>query len=332
MAAVADPAFDFHCNETDIAVGLSGGGDSMALTHMVCRWAANRPDRQVIVHALNVDHSLRPQSGRESAQIGEWVRDWPNLVYRPLVWDHPDGLPQTAVMEQARQARYALLLDYCRSHAIATLCVAHHGDDQIETFLFRLAKGSGIDGLAAMRTEAAIGENDGIRLYRPLLSWSHAELISYCRDHGLPWIEDPSNADAGYARPRLRQSRDILAAEGLTAKRLGAIAGRMGRAAAALDHYADIACREAVTVENAEKRVFDWKKLSANPPEIIIRVLQKTLAATGRTQSGYPPKLERVEEIAARLLSGGLKGKTATLHGCLVSLSQTGDILEIVRE
>ena len=173
-----------ECNV--IAVGLSGGGDSMALTHMLCDWAS-RNDK--IIHALHVDHDLRNESVDEAKQVGAWVENFPNIQFQILKWDHDS--PDTALMERARHARYDLMNDYCFQNKINILCIAHHADDQIETFFFRLAKGSGLDGLTGMK--AWSDYNDNLKIHRPLLNQSHNDLIEYCRDHNLSWIEDPSN-------------------------------------------------------------------------------------------------------------------------------------------
>lgn len=319
-------SFHFSHHETAVAVGVSGGGDSMALLHMVSQWAMQQ-GRQMTVHALTVDHGLRPESRAEAEQIGEWVKSWPCVKHHILQWDHANGKPQSSVMESARAARYALMNDYCRANHIQTLCIAHHADDQIETFLFRLAKGSGLDGLSGM--DENVFFND-LRLYRPLLKQTHADLIHYCQANDIRWVEDPSNHNVSYARPRLRKTRAILEKEGLNGKRLQTTVTRLGRAAEALNHYTQLAYAETVAEYN-NKAEIHWAALTKYHEEIIIRVMQKTLSAIGETQSGYPPKLERIETMVPQFLSGQLRGKSATLHGCVISLSKTGDNLEIVR-
>lgn len=321
------PEFLFDKNETDIAVGLSGGGDSMALLHMVSDWAGKQ-DRAITVHAITVDHNLRLESGAEARNLAEWVQSWPCVRHTVLTWEHDQEMPQSAVMESARNARYDLMKSYCNDNNIHTLCLAHHADDQIETFLFRLAKGSGLDGLSSMVEKANV---DDLILYRPLLDWTHQDLIEYCRERNIKWIEDPSNKNENYARPRLRNSREVLEKEGLSGKRLTTTIKRLRRAADALVCEADKEFKNTVS-GNEGKLVIQWSALKVHHEEIIIRVFQKALADIGFTQSGYPPKLERVEELVTQLLSEELKGKSATLHGCLISLSKTGDTVEIVRD
>lgn len=307
------PDFDFFPDEKNIAVGLSGGGDSMALGHMLCDWAEKN---NKTIHALTVDHGLRENSKAEAMQVRAWAHDFLHCHHEILTWVH-DEKPETAVMERARQSRYTLMRDYCIQRGIRTLCVAHHADDQAETVLFRLAKGSGLDGLAAMRTDV---DMDGIRLYRPLLAYSHADLIAYCKAHNVPWIEDPSNANTDYARPRLRQA---LAAEGLDAKRMVKTVERLGRARDALDWMTD----QAIKAARIDDMHYHWDVLQTYPYDIVVRVLSCILEKTGGNDNGYPPKLERVEAIAQSLRPG----KSATLHGCVIVCTKDGKTLEFRR-
>jgi len=281
----------------------------MALAHMMCHWAAEQGRH---VHLLTVNHNLRDEAGAEGERLYEWVKDFVGSEHHILTWHHDAHKPETAVMEKARQARYTLMADYCQTHQIETLCIAHHADDQVETFLFRLAKGSGLDGLTGMQEWTAY--NNHLMLYRPLLAQTHVDLIAYCKTHQLQWIEDPSNSNSAYARPRLRKA---LQAEGLDAKRFTKTLERLTRAQQALDHIAD-RCLQSYDM-------IDWALVKTYPTDIQIRVLQKSLSMIGQTTHTYPPKLERVEEIVNTIKPG----HAATLHGCLISLSKDGNTLEI---
>lgn len=311
MIAGRNLSFSFDENETDIAVAVSGGGDSMALVHMMCVWADSAGKK---IHALTVDHGLRENAREEAEQVGKWLSSLPACSHHILTWDH-DEIPQTAIMEQARRARYDLMASYCRDHHIRTLCVAHHSDDQVETFLFRLSKGSGIDGLAAMRPYV---KDSGIILYRPLLDMSHKDLIDYCRANNLSWIEDPSNRNAAYARPRLRKA---LEGEGLTAKRMAVTVKRLARARDALEWLTAKALQECRTDENT----IQWQVLTSFPDEIVVRVIQAMLIGIGKADAVYPPRMERVEDLIGTLRPG----KSATLHNCFLTLSKDGKTLEI---
>ncbi len=297
-------------NQKNIAVALSGGGDSMALSHMICAWAE---ENNTQVHLLTVNHNLREEAMEECKNIANWVTDFPNAIHHILTWEH-DLKPNTAVMEKARTARYSLMRDYCVEHNIQTLCVGHHGDDQIETFFFRLAKGSGLSGLTGMKDWSTL---EDIQIYRPLLGHSHAELIQYCKDNQLQWIEDPSNENDDYARPRLRKA---LVNEGFEISRFVKTLARLSRAQDAIDWLVDEATKKCVM----DKKI-TFNVLKTYPLDIQIRVLQNVIHITGQTTGNYPPKLERVEEIIATILPS----QSATLHGCLITCSKDGNTLEI---
>lgn len=305
--------FDFLNKETDIAVGLSGGGDSMALSHMLCTWASAN---NKIIHALTIDHNLREDSGEEAQKVASWVENFPHINHTILRWSF-DQKPESAVMEKARNSRYDLMQEYCNNHNIKTLCIAHHADDQVETMLFRLAKGSGLDGLCSM---ADITDMNGVNISRPVLDMSHADLIQYCKDNDLNWIEDPSNDDMHYARPRLRQA---LQKEGLDAKRVSKTATRLRRAKEALDWMVVEALKSTKCGDN----MYRWDALTVYPLDIQIRALNAVLMDVGGTKNGYPPKLERVEDIVDTLRPG----HSATLYGCVITCSKDGKTLAIQR-
>jgi len=302
-----------------VAVAVSGGPDSMALAWLL---AQRGP-----VHALTVDHGLRPEAGAEAAQVGQWVKNWPHVRHAVLKIDSLDG--QGGVMENARAARYDLLADYCRKNKIRALFVAHHLDDQAETFLFRLAKGSGLDGLAAMRRETRYDEN--IIIIRPLLDIPKSRLIATCRQNGIPFVADPTNDDTGFARNRLRAAQDVLAAEGLTPKRLAVTAARMARARGALEHYAAQSFGKCLVKESKTEIAFNHEALMAEPAEIRLRVLLMAVEKIAPDEKGYGPRREKMEELAEGLFTGSVFRKR-TLGGCIFSRDSGAGTVVIERE
>ena len=161
-------------------------------------------ERNIPLHALSVDHGLRAESASEAAQVAAWCKAL-DIAHTTLHWRHGDigsGLP-----EKAREARYALMFEWCRTHGIRHLLTAHHRDDQVETFLLRLLRGSGIEGLSGI---LPVSERQGIFLHRPLLAFSKERLIATLKAQNQQWIEDPSNRDMRYSRNALRQSLDVL--------------------------------------------------------------------------------------------------------------------------
>lgn len=260
-----------------IAVAVSGGADSMALAHALHTQYPNR-----LLFAYTVDHGLRAGSPEEARRVAAWVA--PFATHRILTWD--GHKPENGIQEAARAARYRLLHEAARGDAVDLVCLAHHRDDQAETLLHRLAKGSGLDGLTGMQ---AVTRCDDITHLRPLLCHSHDELIAYCRAHGMEWIEDPSNDNPLYARVRLRQAREALEAEGLTNERLVKLAQRLSRAREALDFYTENAWQEYDGTISGQARL-------ELPPEIILRLVLK-LADLRAPDHSLRSRLGPLEEL-----------------------------------
>ncbi|MGB1548602.1 MAG: tRNA lysidine(34) synthetase TilS, partial [Alphaproteobacteria bacterium] len=209
-----------------LAVAVSGGTDSLALTLLAAEWAKARGG---VVLALTVDHGLRREAAAEARQVGKWLRAQ-RIPHRILRWEGKK--PKTGIQEAAREARYGLLTERCRKEGILHLLLAHHQEDQAETFLFRMMRGSGIEGLAAM---PRLAEREDLRLLRPLLEIPKARLRATLEAAGQDWIEDPSNADRAFARVRLREAFPALAGKGVTAERVHKMTQHLARVRAELD-------------------------------------------------------------------------------------------------
>ncbi len=321
-ADIATPLVRF-ASETDIAVALSGGGDSMALTHILSNWCASH---KIKLHILHVDHGLRTESSREAKQIKSWITDIPHHKFSILKWKHT-GTITKKIQEQARDARYKLLSTYCQKNKIKYLFIAHHGDDQAETILFRLTKSSGIDGLSAMQLTQEY--NHHLTLVRPLLNTTHDDLIAYCRRHTLNWIEDPSNNADKFARVRLRQSKKILSAEGLTNDRLRLFGARCSRTKNALQYFTDELFTKNVIKQTKNSIELMWQTISTAPDEMKIRIIQKSIHLLYPTRN-YPAPLERIEDIVATMSQKPTS--KATLANCLITWSKGKNRLIISKE
>ena len=289
-----------------LTVGVSGGSDSLSLCLLADQWVK---DRGGSLLALTVDHGLRPGSGDEA----KWLAA--NLAARGidhtiLPWTGPK--PDTRVHESARAARHALLIDACRGAAVAHLLLGHCLEDQAETLLLRLSKGSGVDGLAGI---APIRETAGPRLLRPLLGKPKSRLRATCRSFAQAWIDDPSNADARFARSRLRTVTEVLGGEGLSADRLAGTARRAGLDRAALETAVARAGARAVTLFPEGYARIDWAAMDGEPAAVRLRLLSAVLRTVGGGE--YPPRLERLERLSAMIDDGTLHGGR-TLAGCRI--------------
>lgn len=324
------PGCDFRL-QGKLAVAVSGGPDSLVLAHLLWRWAAEGPKRPEI-HVLCVDHGLRAESGDEARHVHDVCSAWGDGVVASILrWRH-DGV-QERVQEAARAARYKLLSDYCADRGIRFLFLGHHLDDQAETVLFRLAKGSGLDGLSAMRP-LQVYDGD-LTLVRPMLEIPKAELLVYAQAQGLAYLNDPSNESEKFARVRLRRSWGVLEEEGLSASRLGVTAERMARAKDALDFYCDLAYKEAVLSINTSQIVLKFDILKKHPSEIVLRAVLRAMA-TLVPFSGYPPRMEKVEALVRDLMCvdpfrkrtlGGVVFERDDASGVLIFRPEHEDVL-----
>lgn len=290
-------------NNPHLAVAVSGGADSLALCLLADRWARARGG---CVTALTVDHGLRPGAAEEARRVGSWLAPR-GIAHATLTWRPPSGMRN--IQAAARAARHRLLASWCGEAGCLHLLTAHHREDQAETFLLRLARGSGLDGLAAI---AALRETEECRLLRPLLTVPRARLASSLRAEGQEWIEDPSNAAPRYTRNRMRGSAAMLAREGLGAARLAATARRLGRARAVLEAEVAHALAQAVALYPAGYARLDAGRLLGAAPEVALRALAQLIAAIGGAD--YTPRLERLERLHGALAQTLPAGRT--LGGC----------------
>ncbi len=284
-----------------IAVGVSGGADSMALCHALSDYVQDHAP-QTQIYVLSVDHRLREESADEARFVGEIVGNLPNVSHHILVWEQ-GGDQETRIEERAREARYGLLYGFMARNDIKHLFIGHHQNDQAETFLFRLAKGSGLDGLACMPEVSDVSHNGrDFVLCRPFLSEKRTHILDYVAKRSILYIEDPSNKDEHFARVRLRQSMAVLEKEGLTPKRLSLTAKRIKRARDAIDYISDIEYKNAVKVIDTGIVVLETDLLVKQPLEIVIRIILKAMDALKGESGGYGPRLERVENLCEDLV------------------------------
>jgi len=239
-------------------LAVSGGPDSVALMRLFARLARQR--LRCDVEVATVDHGLRPASRGEAETVGVWAREC-GFTHAILPWEGEK--PSSRIQERARAARYALLAARARKIDAGTLVTAHTLDDQAETVLMRMAHGSGLSGLAAMR---ALTRRDGLALARPFLSLAKARLVATCEANAWPYLLDPSNTDPRFARARLRKLRAALAAEGLTASRLAKLAERAASAEEALEAAAEAAFADASLARDGRSLVLDMERLMRGTP------------------------------------------------------------------
>jgi tRNA(Ile)-lysidine synthase len=310
-----------------IVAAVSGGPDSTCLMNLLALWRETGARPPITI--ATVDHGLRPEAAREARTVGKWAKAL-GFRHRVLVWE--GDKPQTAIQEAAREERYRLLADLARRVKASHVVTGHTLDDQAETVLMRLLRGTGVGGLAGMRPELI---RDEVTLARPLLGLSKARLTATCAAAGWPYLEDPSNADPRFTRVRLRgHLMPLLAREGLTADRLVTLAERARRDADALDARAD-AVLAAITVAGPDHGrageaclELDGLRLRAEPDAILLRVVARAIAATAGALR--PMRLERFEARILGDLRRALEAGEAlriNLGGALISLTAGGRLV-----
>ncbi|WP_235523943.1 tRNA lysidine(34) synthetase TilS [Sphingomonas sp. Leaf33] len=273
-----------------IAVAVSGGPDSMALLSLAHATAPTI--------AATVDHRLRAASAAEARMVADWcaAAGVPHTTLVP-----PDGWAPQSIQADARVLRYALLTDWAKTNGATVLLTAHHADDQAETFLMRAGRGSGVTGLGGIR---ALRDERGVTLARPLLGWRRAELRAFAEAQGLPFVDDPSNADPRFDRVRMR---DWLSDAPIEARAVAQSAAACAEAAAALDAMADL----MVT----ERRRGDGWDMTGLPREVRRRLARRAIldVRTARPCEGRFDPATNVEGLLDALYAG----EKATIAGVL---------------
>ncbi|WBU30992.1 tRNA lysidine(34) synthetase TilS [Rhodopseudomonas palustris] len=309
-----------------IVLAVSGGPDSLALMLLAARWRKALKQGPALA-VVTVDHGLRPEASAEARAVKRLAASL-DLPHRTLRWS--GDKPRTGIQAAARGARYRLLAKAAKTLGASHVMTAHTRDDQAETVLMRLSRGSGIAGLAAMAREI---ERDGVVLARPLLDVPKARLIATLAKARIDFATDPSNADPRFTRPRLRELMPQLAAEGCDARSLVRLAVRAARADAALELMTDGAEQFLASLDaGLERPGVDARAFLGLAAEIQIRLLLRTLS-----RHGYegPPELGKVEALAEALGQAAARSPQAaakirlkqTLAGAVISL--TGDRLVI---
>ena len=302
-----------------ILLAVSGGPDSTALAYLAATWCRARLAEGLPaprLFAATVDHGLRAEAAREAQAVAALCATL-DMPHATLAWE--GGKPAHGLQAAARTARYALLMDEARAKGATALALAHTEDDQAETVLFRLARGSGLTGLAAMRPQS---RREELTLLRPLLSVPKVRLVATLAAAGVGFAEDPSNTDPRFTRPRLRALAPLLATEGLDASGLSRLARRMARADAALEAAVDAAVADlsrAPWIE-AEPVRLDLAGFFRLPEEIALRLLNRAVDFKGHEG---PAELAKLEALLGYLRAAG-EGEPAafrrTLAGALVAI------------
>lgn len=282
-----------------VGVALSGGGDSAALLHAALLAGFG-------VEAATVDHGLRPESADEAAAVGQGCAAL-GVPHAVLHWD--GAAARGNVADAGRRARLRLIGAWARGRGLRHVLLGHTADDQAETFLMRIAREAGLEGLTGIRPRF---EAEGVLWYRPILSVPRAALRDWLRARGIGWIDDPSNENDRYGRVRARRAVAALRPAGVTPETIGAVVGHLAAANAALDRSLADWGAAHVTQQAGEIRIAT-EAFAGLDPELRRRLLNAALVWV--SGADYPPRAAKLAGLLAA-------PRDATLHGCRIRLTK----------
>lgn len=267
-----------------LAVAVSGGVDSVCLLHW-CKMAG------MDIVCLHVNHGLRDAADVETRYVGDLCK---NLGVPCKIFYWTGDKPVSGLENAAREARYKMMTDFCLENDIYALLVAHQADDQIETFLMNLGRGSGLYGLAAMRRETM---RDGVRIIRPLLDVSRAELRSWCDENNVKYFIDEMNSDPHYTRVKIRQNRYLLDEKlGITDGRILLAIENLGRLRDKIESEVDNLVKSVV---HNRRAVFSDVFLFDLGDDIRLKFIGTLIQVIGGDK--YPPRLNSLADALSRL-------------------------------
>ncbi len=298
---------------SEIGLAVSGGGDSMAMLHLAAGWARAWG---VGARVVTVDHGLRPESAAEAALVADEARGL-GLRHDTLRWGGWDG--RGNLPDAARQARLDLIGGWRGD--LRHVLFAHTMDDQAETFLMRLRRGSGVEGLSAMAERRAVPGGWGV--IRPMLGMRRVELRHYLGVLRIPYVDDPTNDDASYDRVKMRGLLDGLEGEGLGRDTLARTATRMRRAAVALGRRAHDVAAGLARVDHGDV-VIGRDGFAGIEADTQLRILASAMQFVA--SAPYRPRADALEAALERALAGG----SVTLMGCRIE--HQGAEMRVFRE
>lgn len=298
-----------------IGVAVSGGGDSMALLDLAHAWCKGR---KIGLHSATVNHGLRPEAAGEADMVAAFCASR-GISHDTIRWTGWDG--KGNLQAAARNARRGLLADWAASQGLKAILVGHTADDQAETVLMRLARGSGVDGLAGIPARTG----GDIPFLRPLMGLGRTELRDYLIAEGIAWVDDPSNDDDAFDRVRARKMMSTLADLGLTQERLLQTAEHMQAAQKVLKAEALRRAKQDVTTDGGDlvlaRSLLDMEASDTEP-----RLLAAAIGWVGG-EAAYKPRFASLKDAAEAVLAG----QTRTIGGVILS-PQAGGKVRLTRE
>jgi tRNA(Ile)-lysidine synthase len=308
-----------------LVLAVSGGPDSTALMVLAARWRDSLKMKPKLI-AVTVDHGLRKESKTEAAAVARLAREL-DIAHRTSRWT--GRKPKTGLQEAARLTRYRLLGRAARKAGGTHILTAHTLDDQSETVLIRMSRGSGLSGLGAMQRISVAPQNEELFVVRPLLEIPKARLIATLNAAGISYADDPSNRDPRFTRARLRGLMHLLAEEGLDAPQLARLAHRLKRADVAIEKAVERAVTELfVELPGAPAIAIESRRFADLPAEVALRLLGRAVARVGDEGPVELGKLEALKTALDEAQNSPKNRFRRTLAGAIVTLKDPQILVE----
>tara|TARA_B110000438_G_scaffold294219_1_gene335294 strand:- start:495 stop:1778 length:1284 start_codon:yes stop_codon:yes gene_type:complete len=299
--------FSFLSNKKRIALAVSGGRDSCALMLLISKWLSIKKIN-IEVHVLTVNHKLRKDSDSECQQVSEIANAY-GFNHQILVWEHKEI--KASIQEKAREARYKLMLEYIEENMIDALLTGHTLDDQVETFIMRLSKGSGLDGLRSIQE---VRDIDGVLLYRPLLSITRNMTTEILKSSNREWIDDPYNQDQKFERIKIRKNIHHLENLNISSENISKSINRLARSQQAIQHTVNYLFHELVEINYLGYITIKKHKFDQCPEDLAIRIIERCLRIVNGEKRVSLSSLEKVYIDLIRTK------KSKTINGCVIKV------------
>lgn len=292
-----------------IAVAVSGGSDSLALTLLLNEYCF---ERKIELFAITIDHGIRKSSALEAKKLGKILAD--KKISHQILTIPKAKIPAQNIEANLRELRYEMLYDFCTKNEIQHLFLGHILGDIAENFLIRLFRGSGLDGLSSI---AEISNYKDIKLLRPLLNYSKAELQEYLQTRGVQWFEDETNEDEKFLRNKIRKFLNSLPEAEIIQKRIKNAADEITKSRDLFDEILLIKAKKILKLQrekNGEKTfLIDIKKLQKLDEKTALKILALTLMEVGGKP--YKPRLEKLKNFYNYLQTGAIKKRN--FYNCM---------------
>ncbi len=292
-----------HKKNKIFVVAVSGGPDSLALVSIIKNIIQ---ENQYKFFFATVDHNLRKNSAIESLNVKKLLNKHDiNLT----ILKNKKKIDKN-IQKNARETRYNLLEKFCKKKKAKSLIVAHHQDDQVETFLMRLSRGSGVEGLSSMNEITTLKE--GTSLIRPLLDFKKKELISITKHTFNKFFKDPSNKNRKFLRTNIRELKNNLEKKGIDIDKITRSIKNIASTKEAINFYVERSIKNYITYKK-KLTIVDFEKIKKEPQEIRFKIINKIIKKV--TNSYYPPRSKKVFNLIDGF--GNNRIRKCTLGGCI---------------